>query len=187
MSADQETHKLNTSWCLWYCPTITSDMVKQYKDAGKASQMETRIVDKIHTVEEMWCIFKSLPPCMKLPPGDFIMYFREGLSPFWEDAGFHEGGRIKIKLDPTPTADKFISLTLAHIFGEAVSLETCANICGGIRYTRRDKLRDQFVQLEVWITNNDFKEFLLDYFKKLAAEADIHNLDAADNMVYTKF
>ena len=187
MSSEPETHKLNNPWCLWYCPTITSEMIKQHKDPSKASKIETRIVDRINTVEEMWCIFKSLPPCMKLPPGDFIMYFREGLAPFWEDPGFKVGGRIRFKLDPTPTADTFISLTLAHIFGEAVSLKTCPNIIGGIRYTRRDKLRDQFVQLEVWITDNDFKEFLLEYFKTLAAEADIHNLEASDNMAYTKF
>ena len=189
MAAGVPTHKLNSTWALWYCPQITKEHLQAHKgQLDVATKSETKCVDNFQTVEEMWATYNSLPPCMKLPPGDFVFYFREGLSPFWEDEGFKKGGRLRFKLDPQPSADKFVAHVLMNILGENIScVVDAANVCGGVRYTRRDKLRDQFVKLEVWITDSEYKATLEKYFKELAKDCGIGNIDQGDNFTYTKF
>jgi len=190
MAASAPQHKLNSAWALWYCPNITNEIMaaNKYKDRVVATKTETKVIDKIASVEEMWAVFNSLPPVMKLPVGDWIFYFRDGLEPLWEDPAFKKGGQLVLKLDLQPTADKLLATLLMAVLGESISCHIGeAEVVGGLRYTRREKLRDQFLKLEIWLTSHDMKEAVEKFVKEAAKDVGISNLDSTDNCTYTKF
>jgi translation initiation factor 4E len=175
-----ETHQLNSKWCLWHCPNLAGVGIEKQKDL-------TRNVDSFDTVEAFWAVVAALPPATKLPLADVVMFFRETMEPAWEDPNFKTGGRIKIKLDPAPTAQHFIVSVLTHVIGETVSKEICPNIVGGVRVVRRERNKDAFIMLELWFTDKNKKDELIAYMINLAKDERITNLTDAGNVTHDLF
>lgn len=184
-----ETHPLNSKWCFWHTPNITSTHTQQYGTWENANLKLTKNVHTFETVEMFWAVFNALPPATKISKEETIMFFRESVEPKWEDGNFKEGGRYLCRLDPVPAADKFIQTVIVMAIGEQISVETnTANLIGGIKYVKKEKLRDSHIRVEIWMTDKNKAAELLAVLKSIAADVGIENLTShPDNCVFKAF
>ena len=184
-SSSSNAHPLLTPWALWFCPNMTPDMMKLGYDV--ATKQYTKLIDKMHSIEEMWSFVNALPPTTKIGTGNTIMYFREGYPPFWEDSAWKattppKGGRIIFKLDPVKEGDEFINHVLMHVLGElAAHTLQCGPIICGIKAVRRETKKEDFVKLELWLTESSFNSKLQEYFFEVGRSVGVHNLANAGN------
>lgn len=181
-------HPLRNPWALWFCPNINGEVAKKYNNSYEdATAKETKKIDTFNTVEEMWGVIQAMPNTTRLNLNDTVMYFRDTVTPFWEDPVFKTGGRFIFKLDIAQSADEFVVHLLLHILGEKITQTTAPGVCHGIRITKKDQKRDQFVRVEVWCSTVQHKATLWDYFNTMGKQCGINNFNVNQNMDFKPF
>ena len=145
-TAPETLHKLSSTWCLW----VMSQHGKVNKDHWQANQ--TKAIE-VSSVEEFWRMVNHIHPPSKITSSDYS-FFRQGITPAWEDKICQRGGRWVAKSDKARGIDEaWLNAVLATI-GEQFS-EISNTICGTVVSTRRSG-----VKLALWLATRNMDEIM---------------------------
>ncbi|KAK8792648.1 hypothetical protein WA171_004611 [Blastocystis sp. BT1] len=141
-----EKNQLNNTWTLWYeCRPETIE-----EDTEWSSQQKP--IASFSTVEDFWCIYNNILPIRKLGSNCKYHYFKEGISPSWEDENNTNGGSWRFAVRPTEWIgeDKWITLLLS-VIGESMD-PSGESVCG-VSVVMKNKGG----RIEVWVKNVEDK------------------------------
>jgi hypothetical protein len=172
------------TWDFYHQNPLTAEVLKQHANYDSAARGNTKLVDSMTTVEEMWAMINAIPAPSNMLGGHTILIHRQGYSPFWDDAEWKEkvGGRLMFQLDLTSQANEFISHILMHVIGEQVAHKLGApGLCCGVRYSKKERKADVHLRVEIWVKDENFQLQLREYFFEVAASVGVNNLERPGN------
>ncbi|KAK8795676.1 hypothetical protein WA158_000333 [Blastocystis sp. Blastoise] len=149
--------QLNTTWTFWF---EERDSTVLAEDWGNQIQK----IKDINTVQDFWNVYYNINQASTLAFQTMYHFFKEGISPIWEDHENQNGGSFRIPLnryDSSDTEEKWLKLVLLAI-GEQLD-PTGSNICGvSFIMKKKDSSR-----LEIWTKDCTKKDVIASIGKRI--------------------
>ncbi|KAI5180734.1 translation initiation factor 4E [Nematocida sp. AWRm80] len=115
-------HELNSKWVMWY-----DFQDKKYVCTDNWMDSVQHITH-LETVEEFWAATEELGDIGELPVSSNLHFFREDITPMWEDPSNYEGGKWVLEIPAGQSASKIWLNTMLLCISESIMLRGAQNI-----------------------------------------------------------
>eukprot|EP00808_Paulinella_micropora_P011370 g15837.t1 len=123
----QRSHPLSTNFTFWSLNKKAAAHAQgNYEDNVKR-------ISSVNTVEQFWRVYSCLERPNSLPNGMEFHFFRDGITPLWEDTNNRNGGKWVVRLKKG-MASRCWEDTLLALIGEQFGLGD--EICGAVVSTK---------------------------------------------------
>lgn len=147
-------HPLTHKWTFWYLKPATGNVENW-------SELLKKLVN-VGTVEEFWGAYNSIPKITEVPVKADFAFFREGISPEWEDPTNASGGKWIAQLHINDEIDsKWLNVLLSLIGGTLDSPEG-EDVINGVFVMVRPR---GVARIQMWVNSDAQKS--LEAAKKL--------------------
>jgi len=152
----QVLHPLKYKWTLWYdVPDKTS----------KVWATNMKAVITVSSVEDFWRMYNNIArPTELLDRGSSIYnFFKEGITPTWEDPANTKGGRWSFQIKEKGNLDKMWCYLLLAAVGEQLEPEDSNLVCGCVFNVKKvhgknTREKTEVIRLSLWCRNHEGNE-----------------------------
>jgi len=180
IEASAQTTALNSAWKMSY----RDQNIKRESTSSETFKSDLEELITCSTIEEFWVMLENLPLPGRLNRrnNSSYMFFREGVTPTWEDKENQNGGMWRIVLKKNEDRNKYLDTfwieILLALVGEQISHSM--EITGVVV-----KRRQREDRIELWTKGR--ADELLNHEIQTEIGADLKNLlSIVDELEYTK-
>lgn len=163
-SSSPTQHPLKGKWFFFY-----------QKAKAQRGQYDLEEGDYVTTVEQLFSVFRALPPVTLLCGNDSVVFSRDKAAPQYES--FPNGYRVSVFSRAKIQLDTLLPRLLGAVVGEAI-LQSFEDVpdpkpqCVVIRFTHKPyaSYKDS-TSVDIWFSENPYKDRVEEYFKQLIKSA----------------